>query len=127
MSDLPNIFDMRLVGQRRDRAKSSAMGDLPLAKEAAEGLAERLMAVNRRFEQALDLDSPESEFAPIALVATRWTRASVFSDHMALDLPAGRFDLAVSLLALHAVNDLPGVLAQIRRALKPDGLFMATM
>ncbi len=44
-----------------------------------------------------------------------------------LPLDEGRFDLAVSLLAMQTVNDLPGALAQIRRALKPDGLLMAAL
>ena len=37
------------------------------------------------------------------------------------------FDLVVSGLALHFVNDLPGTLLQVRRALKPDGLLLAAM
>jgi SAM-dependent methyltransferase len=44
-----------------------------------------------------------------------------------LPLPQAGFDLALSGLVLHQVNDLPGVLAQIRRLLKPDGLFMACL
>ena len=43
------------------------------------------------------------------------------------DLPEQNFDLAVSVLSLHAVNDLPGALIQIRRTLKPDGLFVAAL
>ncbi len=39
----------------------------------------------------------------------------------------GSLDLAVSLLALQAVNDLPGTLVQVRRALRPDGLFMGCL
>ncbi len=42
-------------------------------------------------------------------------------------MPAGTLDLAVSALALQFVNDLPGALIQIRRALKPDGLFLAAL
>ena len=48
-------------------------------------------------------------------------------DEERLPFAGERFDLAVSLLALHAVNDLPGSLIQIRRALKPDGLFLGCL
>ena len=43
-----------------------------------------------------------------------------------LDAP-GQYDLAVSLYSLQAINDLPGALAQIRGALKPDGLFLGAL
>ncbi len=58
--------------------------------------------------------------------AGNWMRVEPGRDE-ALGLEPQGFDLAVSILTLHAVNDLPGVLAQIRRALKPDGLFMAAL
>ena len=49
----------------------------------------------------------------------------IAADEEALPFADGSLDLAVSALALHFVNDLPGTLIQIRRALKPDGLFLA--
>jgi SAM-dependent methyltransferase len=59
-------------------------------------------------------------------VAQHWTRAG-FGPEELLGLETDRFDLAVSVLNLHAINDLPGGLIQIRRALKPDGLFVAAL
>ena len=51
----------------------------------------------------------------------------VAADEALLPFADASFDLAVSLLSLHWVNDLPGALAQLRRALKPDGLLLAAM
>jgi SAM-dependent methyltransferase len=53
--------------------------------------------------------------------------ADLVGDLESLPFAAGSLDLAVSLLALHGVNDLPGALIQIKRALKPDGLFMGCL
>src|SRR6202000_893510 len=49
------------------------------------------------------------------------------SDSERLPLQPESLDLGMSALAFQFVNDLPGVLAQIRRALRPDGLLMAAM
>jgi len=107
---------------RRARAAVSG-GDVFLADAAVGVIAERLAAVNRRF--ALGIDIGSRSIAPFEASATAWARLNV-SD---ADLGIGdaRFDLATSVLALHAVNDLPGVLVQVRRALKPDGLFLAAL
>jgi len=51
----------------------------------------------------------------------------VVADEEALPFADNTLDLVVSGLSLQAVNDLPGVLAQVRRALKPDGLFLAAL
>jgi SAM-dependent methyltransferase len=69
-------------------------------------------------------------------VAKRWTRIDLEPgfpsvdwevDEEALKLPKGMPDLYVSILTLHTVNDLPGALIQIRRALRPGGRFMAAL
>lgn len=119
------IFDFHTVSQRRARARRIA-GDRFLDRAAAEGLAERFGAVNRRFENALALDTSADALELLKPGAERWSEASLDIREM---LPAepGSYDLAVSVLSLHAVNDLPGVLIQIRRALKPDGLFLAAL
>ena len=51
----------------------------------------------------------------------------VVADEEALPFRDGAFDLVVSALSLQFVNDLPGTLVQIRRALRPDGLFLAAL
>ena len=103
----PQIFDSRALAQHRARARRIG-GDAFLAREAAEGLAERLSAIQRTFGSILDLD--------VALDSDERLRAE-----------PGTFDLVRSVLSLHAVNDLPGVLLQARRALKPDGLFLGAL
>lgn len=126
----PRLFDRRIYAQRRRHA-----GDSFLAADVAEALAERLGAVNRRFARALDLNSRPQIFAALAPLADNWTRTqaaagedgALVADDEALPFAPGSFDLVVSALSLHAVNDLPGTLAQIRRALKPDGLFLAAL
>ena len=52
---------------------------------------------------------------------------AVVADEEALPFRDGSLDLVVSALALQFVNDLPGTLIQVRRALKPDGLLLAAM
>lgn len=120
----PRIFDRKTYAQRRMRAT----GDPFLAVEAAEGLAERIGAVNRRFARALDLNARPESHAVLAPLADTWTKTSSGAvDEEALPFAPETFDLIVSVLSLHAVNDLPGALVQIRRALKPDGLFLAAL
>lgn len=119
----PPLFDFRTAARARARAKALA-GDTFLAMAAAEGIADRLAAVTRRFQNGLlvgDAVPPE-----IASFAQGWT-AAAFDEQEVLHAGEARFDLAVSIFSLQAVNDLPGALVQIRRALKPDGLFIGAL
>ncbi len=107
------------------RARAARMvGDRFLLREAAEGIAARLAPVNRTFASALAVDGRAADM--LQGVAAKWNPAGFGADER-LDAASGGFDLAVSILSLHALNDLPGALAQIKRALKPDGLFMAAL
>jgi SAM-dependent methyltransferase len=133
MNAPPTVFDRTAYRLRRKRAARSG-GDIFLAQDAAGHLAERTGAVNRRFERGLDLHSRAPVFPTLEPLARSWVRTgfawdkpSVIADEEALPFADGSFDLVTSVLSLHAVNDLPGVLVQIRRALKPDGLFMAAL
>jgi SAM-dependent methyltransferase len=119
----PPLFDFRTAARAHDRARALA-GDTFLATAAAEGIADRLATVTRRFENALlvgDTVPPD-----IASFAQSWTRAS-FDEQEFLHAGEARFDLAVSIFSLQAINDLPGALVQIRRSLKPDGLFVGAL
>ena len=104
----------------------------------ADDLAERLSAVLRRFDLAADLGTPTDavrralaerrRHAHRGRSAARDRRAlAVAADEEALPFRDASLDLVVSALALQFVNDLPGTLMQIRRALKPDGLFLAAL
>jgi SAM-dependent methyltransferase len=141
MSPIPAIFDRHLLGARRRRA--AALGPATfLLERVADDLAERLSAVLRSFDRAVDLGTP-TDAVRRALVragkigmlmavnpaADRLDRSfdRVLADEEALPFADGSLDLVVSALALQFVNDLPGTLAQIRRALKPDGLLLAAL
>ena len=139
----PRLFDRALLRQRLARAcaagrRGEVRADFLLARAAAD-MSERLDAVLRDFDRALDLGTPGDHFArclaaraATALVVRAGERQSgaardIAADEEALPFADASFDLIVSGLALHSVNDLPGALTQIRRALRPDGLFLAAM
>lgn len=135
MSDHSLVFDRALGRSRLRRALAGGYPDF-LLQRAAGDLEERLGAVLREFAMAADLGTPLPVVAPVlAGKAGRLLRmaeaegggADLVGDLERLPFAAGSLDLAVSLLALHGVNDLPGALIQIKRALKPDGLFMACL
>jgi len=137
VSESPGIFDRSLLRARRRRAR--ALGaETFLLDHVAGDLAERLSVVKRHFALAADIGSPGRSVQDkirvqhladhiVAISDDAGVSAVVIADEEALPLADGSLDLAVSALALHHVNDLPGALVQIRRALKPDGLFLAAL
>jgi SAM-dependent methyltransferase len=122
-ADRPILFDFRAVRAARARAERLA-GDRFLDQAALEGLTDRLAAVTRSFGRGLWIGSR----VPPAMTpfAKEWQVADFDKDER-LDAGQAPFDLAVSLYSLQTINDLPGALVQIRRALKPDGLFVAAL
>ena len=146
MTDNPAIFDRALIRSRRRRAAALAAAFGPatfLLDRARDDLVERLAAVLRRFELAVDLGSPgeavrealsrlDSVGAIVKIDALppdgrRADGLVVVGDEEALPFADGSLDLVVSALTLQFANDLPGVLVQIRRALRADGLFLAAL
>lgn len=133
---MPLVFDRPLVRRRLVRALKQGHADFLLVR-AVEDLEERLSTVLRTFSLALDVGTPTPAAAEMlrrsgrAEAVIRLSSApepgSVLGDEERLPFAGERFDLSVSLLALHGVNDLPGSLVQIRRALKPDGLFIGAL
>ena len=137
----PNIFDRRLLRMRQQRAQAQAPATFLLDRVAVE-LGERLSAVLRRFDIAVDLGTPTDALRQVLVAsgkigtiiaaepaATRLDNSfpRVAADEEALPFADGSLDLVVSALSLQFINDLPGTLIQIRRALKPDGLFLAAL
>ena len=121
----PVIFDRRLLRARLARA--AAIGPATfLLDRVADDIAERLSAVLRTFDIAVDLGTP-TDAVRRAIAGRVGTVAAVVADEEALPFRDASLDLVVSALTLQFVNDLPGTLIQIRRALKPDGLFLAAM
>jgi SAM-dependent methyltransferase len=118
----PRIFDAHAQALRRARAARMA-GERFLAAEASEGIRARLAPVNRTFATALLIDGYGKD--ELQDLAAAWRVASFDAEERLAT--EGGFDLVVNVLSLHRLNDLPGALAQIRRALNPDGLFLAAI
>lgn len=146
MSAPPLLFDRALHRLRLERAARDYDTAGFLRQRAAEDAADRLGATTRAFDLALELGARtgafartlaahpargrigvliEADLSPAMLRGRKAVR--VIADEERLPFRPARFDLVVSLLGLHWTNDLPGVLFQIRRALKPDGLFIGAL
>lgn len=125
-------FDRRLRRLRRERAARPGGDSDYLLRHAADELLERLASVKREFRRALLLGAGERTLAPrlralgLDVVAADAGRGlgDVQCDEDRLPFADGAFDLIISLGALDSVNDLPGALTLVRRALRPDGLFL---
>ena len=146
MTTTPRIFDRVLHRRRLDRAAPGFNAAEFLKRRVADDLVERLDGVNRRFGVALDLGARDGTFgralseSPAAakvdfliqsdLSARMLANAGgarVVVDEERLPFAPESLNLIVSSLALHWVNDLVGVLIQLRLALVPDGLFIGAM
>ena len=133
------IFDRRAVAAHRERAARNLTDHDFLFREVADRLAERLADMNRSFDRAVELgtrpgimrDALAASGKIASLTETgpslSAARPDVVADEEFLPFADQSIDLVISNLSLHWVNDLPGTLIQIRRALKPDGLFLAAM
>jgi SAM-dependent methyltransferase len=134
------IFDRAL--QRRRLARALAAGPAAfLLERASDEIVDRLAAVKRHFVTIADIGTPLPKLAvQLANAETTITRLAplpavlgppslmrLVGDEELLPFGGQSFDLAVSALTLQTVNDLPGTLAQIRRCLRPDGLFLGCL
>lgn len=139
-TEVPQIFDRHAVRVHRDRAATTMATVRPILAEAAARLLDRLDDVTRSFGTALDIGgrgavAPALRARGIATVAADLSPRlcacddgpAICMDGEWLPFAANSFDLVVACLSLHGVNDLPGLLAQVRRILVPDGLFLACM
>jgi len=122
----PLLFDAAALALHRRRA-ARAPADFLLRHVVAD-MADRLAAVLRPFRKAAEIGA----LSPLLAEAIRpgfdgdYRRVEGLEDEV-LPLAPESIDLALSALSLQFVNDLPGMLSQIRRALKPDGLLLAAM
>ncbi len=134
------IFDRAALKRRRERAAAN-FGEYDfLLTRTMEEVTERLIHTNRDFPLALDLGSHDGALGRAALppekigdivsadlslaMVKEAPGARLVADEEFLPFAGETFDLVTSILSLHWVNDLPGALIQLRRALKPDGLFI---
>ncbi len=135
MADSPAIFDRALLRRRRQRALALGPATFLLDRVAGD-MADRLAVVLRKFDTAADLGTPGAAVRTALgqlgsvgriVAADVADGPEVVTGENALPFGDESLDLVVSALALQFVNDLPGVFIQIRRALKPDGLFLAAL
>jgi SAM-dependent methyltransferase len=143
MTQPPPLFDRDLHRLRLARAAPHFGEAEFLKRRAAEDLVTRLITVNRRFSTAVDLGARTGVFARAlagaeagakidflvqadfsAAMLRQAAGARLVADEARLPFAEASVDLIVSSLTLHWLDDLVGALIQIRRALKPDGLFL---
>jgi len=134
------VFDRRAVRRHRDRAARTVGQVADVLRDAAERLLDRLDDTNRRFTDALDVGgrgvvAPLLRGRGMRVISCDLSSAMsalnggscVTADEECLPFAAASFDLIVASLSLHWINDLPGALLQLRRALRPDGLLLASL
>jgi len=135
-----HIFDPRAVRHHRDRAGRLVGTVAAVLDDLADRLLDRLDDTTHRFSQALDLGGRGSvapalrargmhvvSLDPSAALGGLAGGAAVCGEAEALPFAPASFDLVVASCALHWVNDLPGALIQLRMALRPDGLLLASL
>lgn len=132
-----NVEPFDRAARRRQRQRAAAAFDAhAFLKDAMAGeIALRAADTGREFARVLDLGCHDGRLGR-RLGATAFAdagegfaraAAGVVADEDRLPFADGSFDLIVSAGSLHGVNDLPGALVQIRRALAPGGLFLAAL
>ncbi len=134
------VFEARAVRRHRDRSASTLPNVSAVLDDLAGRLLDRLDDTTHRFQTALDLGGRASvapalrgrgmhvvSLDPSAALAAHAGGVPVCAEAEALPFAPASFDLVVASCALHWVNDLPGALIQLRMALRPDGLFLASI
>ena len=140
VTDSMLIFDRQAVRRHRDRAAGRVAGVAPILHNVAERLLDRLDDTTTRFTAALDIGGrgvvapmlrargiPTVSLDISARMAALSGSPALCADEERLPIADASVDLVVANLSLHWVNELPGALIQLRRALRPDGLFLASL
>ena len=142
----PRLFDRARLARNRDRAAAGFEDYAFLKARVSRDIADRLADTSHTFGKALDLGAHDGQLAALLAeseqvgaveavdLSSEMVRraqdrglAARVMDEEWLDVPEGSLDLVVSALSLHWVNDLPGTLVQISKALRPDGLFLGAL
>ena len=133
------VFHRTALRRRKARAVVTRDSVSFLKERVLDDIADRLLATGRTFQTGLCLGALTTDSDPTlsgrieTLVETDLTNTAgrghlpVIADEEWLPFAEDSFDLVISPLALHWVNDLPGSLIQINKALKPDGYFVGAM
>jgi len=143
MTSPSELFDRQMLSRQRDRAAPGIAAHDFLLRRAAEDITERFEAIQREFPVAVNLGAHHGVLSEAlsampsvgtvisvegsAALLSKCPPPRVCADMEMLPFGGEQVDLVASALALHFANDLPGTLVQIRRALKPDGLFIAAL
>jgi len=126
------IFDRQALRRHRARAARREADAGFLFREGAERLLDRLADIKRPFARALDLDSRDPLIAERLRAVGSETVVAGEAGLLRVDLESlpfapASFDIVISSLAFHWINDLPGTLLQLRQILKPDGLLLVNL
>lgn len=143
---VPFIFDRDRVRRNRDRAAKNYQAYAFLKERVSRDILERLDDTPHQFEHGIELGAADGALSAMLkdsskvqhIIATDISEKmlsqatargleTAIIDEEHLSFEDHQFDLVLSALSLHWVNDLPGTLIQIRRKLKPDGLFIAAL
>ena len=146
MKHPPILFDKKLLRKRLDRVAALGQDDAAffLHEEIAARLTDRISFIKRQFKNGLELGSfngcLQRHLSKASLQPENWTEVEasqrllqshskvaqrLVADVEAIPFANQNFDLVISFLNLHWVNDVPGTLAQVQLCLQPDGLFLA--
>ncbi len=132
LTQLPKLFNHHALLSKLARA--SAISDDTadfVHQHAASEIADRLAVTNRSFSDIVEVFPRSTHMVAhmqrLYPQATHTQVSEQGENRDALALPPQQADLVVSVFGLHWCNDLPGVLAQIKNSLKPDGLFIAAL
>ena len=120
-----DIIDKRALEAIVARTKRSGTRADFLLERLCVDLGERLDTHRRKFAHRA-LISPWSNYEGFKFLEAEAFPDSVWIDERFSAQPDS-FDLVVDVVNLHRINDVPGMLVQYNRALKPDGLFIASV
>lgn len=142
----PRLFDRARLAERRDRLAARFADYAFLRARVSSDIESRLDDTPRRFESGLEMGAAggalsarlvargkvgtmlAADNSPVFCAIARANNLTAEQiDEETLTFPPATFDLVTAPLGLHWVNDLPGVLVQIRRVLQPDGLFLGAL
>ncbi|PZP54875.1 MAG: SAM-dependent methyltransferase [Micavibrio aeruginosavorus] len=135
MSEI-SVFNRDHLRQQRKRALQDFVRHGFLFEWASDQIIDRLQDIKKNFPVAYGIGNrtPKDFWVNLkslkqieTLLVCDAVKGDIIADNEILPFQENSADLIISLLDLHTVNDLPGTLTQIRRILKPDGLFIGCM
>ncbi len=135
MTDNIFVFDRKIIKEKRNRAALKIKEHNFLFDWSMDQMQSRLGDIKRQFPNTLQIGNRSKPVTKegfgiknlYTLDLSENLKPSIIADEELLPFEKDSFDLILSPLNLHTTNDLPGVLSQINHALKPDGLFIASI